>query len=105
MTPVTPDLWCPLCDKYVTLASAVGVGIEAAALCPVCRSPLQAERPIISNPLPFNFSVGLAGALARLLIRTGILDFLEKRAAATKNKVDDVAIRIARSIIQEAAKL
>ena len=105
MTPVTPDLWCLQCDTHIAVAESILVDPESPAKCPICSGDLLAEEPIIHDPIPLGLSVGIIAMLARLLIRTGVLDFLQQRAEATSNKVDDVAIPIARNLIQEAAKL
>jgi len=58
-----------------------------------------------ANPLGIGLGLKLIGVIARVLLRTGVIDALEDRVAATDTPLDDFAVKIVSHILQEAAKL
>ncbi len=105
MTPVSPDLFCPACNEVVPAADARPDPEHGAPRCPVCTGLLRPDAAGFDNPITISVIMSIAGPIARLLKKTGVLQYLEARAAATENKIDDVAIRVVITIIDELAKL
>lgn len=105
MTPLAQDLFCPACDVVIPAADALHDDESVSPLCPICGGPLRPDTSGFGNPLSLSVLAAVAGPVARLLLRVGVLQFLEKRAKATTNKIDDFGIRVARHLLEELAQL
>lgn len=105
MTAEYPDLFCARCHVNVPVAVALITDPVGPPRCPSCGDPLMDSAPLIGNPFPVALATTTAGALARLLISSGVLDLLKERAKDSETKVDDVALCIAIAVIEQVAKL
>lgn len=56
------------------------------------------------NPIAFDWIFMAFRMVARLLKEMGVLDELEKKAADTKTEIDDKAVRMGKSILDEMSK-
>lgn len=105
MTAKYDDLFCARCHTNVPVVEALITDPPGRPRCPMCGDPLMSSAPLIGNPFPVALATTTAGALARLLISSGVLDLLKERANDSETKVDDVALCIAMAVIEQVAKL
>jgi len=98
-------LRCDTCNKWIEPGRFVFQDGRSAPHCPVCNEPLDVKSALFGNPFPLSLALAIARGLAKILVRSGVLEHLETKAKATESTLDDLALRIARAIIQEAANL
>lgn len=105
MTAKYDDLFCARCHANVKADEALISDPPGSAFCPICGDTLHITPPLVGNPFPVALATTTAGALARLLISTGVLDLLRERTKDSETKLDDVALCIAIAVIEQVAKL
>ncbi len=96
---------CPVCHRLNEAAPVQTASPTRPSLCSHCNEPLSAGLPAFGNPFPFTFLPKILGGVARLLIKTGALDALERQAEKSETELDDLAVRITRWILEGAASL
>lgn len=105
MSKSSHRLYCVSCASYVTPVTSVDSGHGSLPLCPNCDLQLDPFELADLNPFGILAARTLIRIVARALIKTGILQFLEARAAESDTPLDDFALSVARSIIEAAAAL
>ena len=105
MSKDTRPLYCRVCERPVAPGEALQEGLEGILRCPRCHDVLRFDSILPGNPISIGLGLKLIGYVARLILRVGIIDALQKKADESDNTYDDFAMRIAAALIQEAAKL
>lgn len=105
MSGVSELLYCDTCGARCPKCLQDITAEHPSWLCPECGTRNQVNLGSISNPLSFGLFLKAIGFVARILIKSGALESVDAYAEKTENQVDDFAARVARSLVEQAAKL
>lgn len=98
-------LRCDTCQKWIEPGRFIFQEGRSAPHCPDCDEPLDVQSALFANPFPLALALAIPRGLAKILVRSGVLEHLQEKAKGTESPLDDLALRIAKAIIQEAANL
>jgi len=98
-------MYCGTCDRRIEPAHFIFHADTRLAHCPSCNEPLLPEAFHEGNPVSVAFGLTCLKVVARLLLRAGVLKYLEDKASQSETSLDDFALRVTRSVLEEAAKL
>lgn len=97
------DRYCPVCDRIVRVVNPPEPDAASRVECPVCG---LATAPLALNPIfPIGPMLALQcfRALARMLIKAGVMDHLEVLANKSQTPLDNFALALARTVLEVAA--